>query len=458
VPHTHFVPGQRKTVSSSRLARTAQPAALAARSAARWALSQAAFGEARRAKRDQYVLRTAEDVTQTLGEMKGAVMKVGQVLSLMTGVVPDEMAGQLTALQSNAPPMSYGLVRQVFLEDYGKSPERVFAAFEREPFAAASIGQVHRARLHSGEEVAVKVQYPGVREAIDHDLANVGLFLGAAGMVARGLDVGPVVEDLKQGIRAELDYEREAAAQQRFADLYAGHAFVRIPRVYRELSTGRVLVQEYIEGRPFAEAADLPQAARDEAAEKIFRFAFGNFYRHHLFNGDPHPGNYLLCDDGRIAFLDFGCVVPFDPRVVDQFRAVIQALYEGDLTRWRQATETVGLLRPGAPFSTEELYEHMHWFWKPVLADDVTFTRELAAEMVRRNSQTTGKGGAINKCLNIPPGMVFLTRINFGLAGMFAGLNAHGSWRGIIGEYVYGWEPRTELGRLSAATSHGPSV
>lgn len=442
----------------SRISRTAQPAALAARSAGRWVLAQAAIGSRRRERREELVLRTAEDVTRTLGEMKGAVMKVGQVLSLMTGMVPDEMASQLTALQANAPPMSFDLARSVFIEEYGSPPEALFRDFEHRPFAAASIGQVHRARLRSGERVAIKVQYPGVREAIDHDLANVGMLFGAAGLVARGLDVRAIVEDLKEGIRAELDYGREAANQEHFAKVYRGHAFIRIPHVYRELSRPRVLVQEYIEGRPFAAAADLPQQQRDELAEKIFRFAFGNFYRLHLFNGDPHPGNYLICDDGRVAFLDFGCVARFDPVVVDQFRELLKALYEDDRERWRQAAETVGILRPGAPFTTAELYDHMHWFWKPVLSDTVTFTRELAAEMVRRNSQTTGPGGAINRHLNIPRGMVFLTRINFGLAGMFAGLGATGPWRGIIGEYIYGWPPQTPLGRRSAATMAPPSV
>ncbi len=219
-----------------------------------------------------------------------------------------------------------------------------------------------------------------------------------------------------------------------------------------------MLVLEYIEGRPFAAAAALPQAERDAIAEKVFRFAFGNFYRHRLFNGDPHPGNYLLCDDGRIAFLDFGCVVPFEEEVTERFARLLRALYAGDLEAWRAGAEEVGILRKGAPFSTEELYEHMHWFWKPVLADNVTFTRELAAEMVRRNSQTTGHGGAINKHLNIPRGMVFLTRINFGLAGMFAGLHATANWKAIIGEYIYGWPPQTPLGETSARSSGGTPV
>jgi predicted unusual protein kinase regulating ubiquinone biosynthesis (AarF/ABC1/UbiB family) len=304
----------------------------------------------------------------------------------------------------------------------------------------------------------VKVQYPGVREAIDADLANLGMLLGMAGMVARGLEIGPILEDLKEGIRGELDYRREAAWQERFGELYAGHAFVRVPKVYRELSTGRVLVQELLHGRPFAAARELPQPERDRVAEIVFRFVFGTFYRHRLFNGDPHPGNYLLLDDGRVGFLDYGCVVEFPGEAVERFCVVLRALFSGDLEAWRRGTEEVGILHAGAPYSTEALYEHMHWFWKPVLEARMTFTPEIAAEMVRRNSQTTGAGGAINRHLNIPAGMVFLSRINFGLAGLLGGLQASGPWQGIIREYVDNEAPSTALGRASAESTRGPSI
>ena len=399
------------------------------------------------------MLRTAEDVTRTMGEMKGAVMKVGQVLSLMSGVLPDEMAAQLSSLQSNAPPMSFELVRQVFEKEYGRQPEEVFRKFQKEPFAAASIGQVHRAELKDGTPVAVKVQYPGVREAIDHDLANVGMMIRLGGLVARGLDASQIVKDLESGIRAELDYLREAAWQQRFYDAFEGHAFVRVPRVYHELTRPTVLVQEYIKGRPFAAAKELPQAERDRIGEMIYRFCFGSLYRHGLFNGDPHPGNYLLLGDGGIAFVDYGCVAEFDADTLEAFRRIIRALNAGDIEEWRRATEAVGILLPNAPFETDVIYEHMHWYWAPILEEEVRFTPGLAAEMVRRNTMTTGIGGQINKYCNVPAGMVFLTRINFGLAGLFAGLGANGPWRAIVKEYVEGAPPATELGRLSAGTT-----
>ena len=443
-----------RAVRGNRVTRSWQPARLATSAAIRWAHAHLAFGADRRKdRRQQAMLRTAEDVTRTMGDMKGAVMKLGQVLSLMAGVLPDEMAGQLATLQSNAPPMAYELVEQVFQREYGRSPQQLFRHFERQPFAAASIGQVHRATLHDGSKVAVKVQYPGVAEAIDHDLANVGLMIGLGSLVARGLDPGPIVRDLKDGIRAELDYRNEARWQQRFRDIFEGHPFIRIPRVYHELSTSTVLVQEFIGGRPFSATKHLSQPDRDRIGEIIYRFCFGSIYRHGLFNGDPHPGNYLLLEDGAVAFLDFGCVAEFSKETIDGFKAIIRGLVDDDREAWCAATEAIGILKPAAPFSTEELYAHMHWYWAPILADRVTFTPELAAEMVRRNTQTTGHGGAINRQCNVPEGMVFLTRINFGLAGLFAGLRARGPWRSIVGEYVYETGPSTELGARSAAHS-----
>ena len=446
-------------MGGGRISRTLRPANLAGRAAMRWARSHAALTrDERRRKRDESILRTAEDVTRTMGEMKGAVMKFGQILSLMSGIVPAEMMTELASLQSSAPPMAFNLVEGVFQREFRRSPERVFRGFEREPFAAASIGQVHRAELSDGTRVAVKVQYPGVRQAIEYDLSNVATMIGMAGAVSRGLDAGPIVRDLKEGILAELDYLREAASQQRFYDEFAGHAFIRVPRVHHELTTPAVLVQEYIDGKPFAAALSWDKQARDRLGEIIFRYGFGSIYRHRLFNGDPHPGNYLLCDDGSVAFVDYGCVAEFSDEMIAAFKRIIRALLAGDREEWREALIGAGILMPDAPFTTDELYEHMHWYWEPVLHDELAFTPELAAEMVRRNTQTTGDGGRINRYCNVPAGMVFLSRINFGLSGLLASLGTRRPWRAIVAEYIDDAPPATELGRLSAATSKGAAV
>lgn len=441
-------------VAAGRVGRSLKPVRLAASGAARWTAAHLhPHATARARNRERAMMRTAEDVTRTMGEMKGAVMKLGQIISLMTGVVPDEVAAQLASLQANAPPMAYPLVEQVFAGEFGAPPHKVFRSFEREPFAAASIGQVHRARLRDGTPVAVKVQYPGVREAITADLANVGLMVSLVGAFSRGLDANQIVRDLKEGIAGELDYLNEAASQQRFYDAFAGHAFIRVPRVYHELTTSRILTQEYLSGRPFAAAREMPQGDRDRIGEIIFRYAFGSIYRHALFNGDPHPGNYILLDDGAVAFVDYGCVTEFDARTIEGFRRIIRAIFAEDLEEWRAAVTDIGILREGAPFTTEQLFEHMRWYWAPILEDEVTFTPELAAEMIRRNTATTGEGGRINQWCNVPAGMVFLTRINFGLAGLLASLGSRGPWRAITREWIDDTPPSTELGRLSAATT-----
>ena len=447
-----------RAMSTNRIMRSIAPARLAATAAARWAATYASWGDARRRKRERVMMRTAEDVTRTMGEMKGAVMKLGQILSLMSGVVPDEMTSQLASLQADAPPMAYNLVEEVFQREFGSPPHKLFHHFEKQPFAAASIGQVHRARLDDGARVAVKVQYPGVQQAIEHDLANAGWLISLVGAFSQGLDAATIVRDLKEGILGELDYKREAASQHEFYETFAGHAFVRVPRVYRELSTRHVIVQEFLDGLPFAATRQMPQDERNRIGEIVFRYAFGSIYRHALFNGDPHPGNYLLLPDGKVGFIDYGCVARFSDETIAAFLRVLHALYARDLNAWRVAVEDLGILQRDAPFSTEELYEHMHWYWAPILEDNITFTPELAAEMVRHNTQTTGLGGRINQHCNVPAGMVFLTRINFGLAGLLANLRAEGNWREIVREYTEGIPPTTDLGRASAATSRGPAI
>jgi len=447
-----------RAVGGGRLSRSLVPAQLARRAALRWASSQLTWGESRARRKQEFVMRTAQDVTETMGDMKGAIMKFGQILSLMSGMLPDEMTAELQTLQRNAPPMAYNLVEDVFDRDFGAPPERLFRRFEREPFAAASIGQVHRATTLDGREVAVKVQYPGVQQAIEHDLANVKMMMSLVGALSPGIEPGPIVRELKEGLLGELDYLREAASQQRFYDHFRSHAFIRVPQVVHELTTAHVLVQEFIEGRPFADALDMDQSGRDRIGEIVFRYAFGSIYRHRLFNGDPHPGNYILLDDGAVAFVDYGCVAEFSETAIANFVRVLRALMAGDIEEWRRAIVDMGILRADAPFTTDELYEHMHWYWAPVLEDELTFTPELAREMVRRNTQTTGLGGRINQHCNVPEGMVFLTRINFGLSGLLGNLRARGPWRGIIQEYIDGAAPCTDLGRLSAATSQGPGV
>ncbi len=395
------------------------------------------------------MLRTAEDVTRVMGNMKGVMMKLGQIMSLMNGSVPEGFAERLSTLQSAAPPMAPELVRQVFMEDFGKPPEKIFRRFEARPFAAASIGQVHRAELHDRTKVAVKVQYPGVRDAIAADLANVGTVFGMMGAVAKGFDPGQMVEDLRQGIKDELDYALEATRQQRFADVFKDHPFIKIPRVYPELGSGRVLVQEFVEGKPFAAAREMPQEQRNRIAEIIFRFTFGSMHRYGLFQADPHAGNYLLLEDGRVAFLDFGCIAEFEEDVMDGINRLITGVLTGDKEAWRAAMEDIGYVPPTANLTTEEMWDQLKVYYTFILEDGVTFTPELAASLIKQNLMLTGEAGRVNRQLNIPKGVVFTQRITFGFSGLMASIHATGPWRSITGEYVLHTEPATALGEAS---------
>ena len=246
-----------------------------------------------------------------LGTMKGAAMKLGQVMSFLdVGLVPEEYREEfqrkLGELRDAAPKVRFEDMRKVIEEELEEPVSEVFSEFDTEPIAAASIGQVYRATLHDGRDVAVKVQYPGVAGAVRADMQNLGLILRLMKRVAPGIDVGAIADEVRKRINEELDYELEAQNQRALSRIYRGHPFIVVPPVVTRLSRERVLVTEFVEGTGFEEHKGLPQADRDRIGEVIFRFYMGCLYRHRQFSGDPHPGNYKLLADGRMAFLDFG--------------------------------------------------------------------------------------------------------------------------------------------------------
>src|SRR5437763_7035741 len=244
--------------------------------------------------------------------------------------------------------MSPSLVADVLSEELGDSPHRVFREWDVKPIAAASIGQVHRARTHDGRAVAVKVQYPGVEEAIRADLDNLDVATFAVPFVWRNVDAKGLAAELRVRLIEELDYRTEAAAQQQFASWYAGHPFIEIPDIVPEHSTRRVLTMGIAEGARFSEVEQWTQDQRDKAGETIFRFAFRSLYRFHAFNADPHPGNYLFQPDGRVAFLDFGVVRRFSSEEMAQLLDLVQsAVLEPDAVRLRRAAERAGFVPDG---------------------------------------------------------------------------------------------------------------
>jgi len=444
--------------ASSRTARNAATARVGAKAGSAYALHRArrAFASAeRQAELDaQFELKTAESITEALGNMKGALMKLGQMASYLDQGMPEQVRAALAELQQNAPPMSAELAAQVVREELGEDPDVIFDTWDPAPIAAASIGQVHRAITRDGRAVAVKVQYPGVGDAIRADLDNAGLLFGAIGMLFPGLEPGPLVEELRTRLSEELDYRIEAANQRLFAGFYDGHPFIHIPEVLAELSTERVLTTELAEGARFEEVEGWSQAERDLAAEAIYRFVFGSLYQLHAFNGDPHPGNYLFRPGGQVTFLDFGLVKRFQPKAVTEAEEMIRAMVlDHDIPRYRQLLVEVGLLVDDGTLTDEQIEDYFGHFYDFVLEDEVrTMTPEYASETVRRFFDTSGPHGEVMRSANVPPEFVIIQRINLGLYAILGQLRATANWRRIAEEIwpMVGGPPSTELGRQAA--------
>lgn len=439
--------------STTRAARTASLAVLGSKVGTATAATKAQqlfASPERRAELDQALqLRTAEEVAAALGTMKGALMKLGQMASYLDDAVPEPMREALAALQQDAPPMSGELAASVVEAELGTSPERAFAEWDPVPMAAASIGQVHRAVTHEGTEVAVKVQYPGVDDAIRADLQNTGLLFSAVGMMFPGLDAAPLVAELQARLVEELDYSLEADHQRLFADYYRGHPFIHIPEVVDGLSTARVLTTGLATGARFDEVVTWPDEERNLAAEAIFRFVFRSLYRRHVFNGDPHPGNYLFRPGGHVTFLDFGLVKRFEPSETATFEQMIRTMVvDPDPKEFRRIIEGVGLLQPGAPVSTAEVLDYFGHFYEFVTTDTVTtMTPEYASETVRRTFDTTSP---VTRYASVPPSFVIIQRINLGLYAILGRLHARANWRRVAEELwpVTNGPPSTPLGEL----------
>ena len=403
---------------------------------------------------EQFELRTAEQVAEALGGMKGAFMKLGQMASYLDVGLPDHAREALAGLQQDAPPMSAELAAGVVERELGARPENLFLEWDPAPLASASIGQVHRAITRDGRAVAVKVQYPGVDEAIAADMDAAGMVFGAMGLAFSGFDPGPLVDEIRDRVIEELDYVNEARNQQLFADAYRDHPFIHVPDVVTELSTGRVLTTDLAEGVRFEAMTGWSQDERNLAAESIYRFVFRSLYRLNAFNGDPHPGNYLFQPGGKVTFLDFGLVKHFTEPEIDIFGDMIRALVlEGDTGRYRSIVESIGLLKPGTPVSDDQVYEYFSHFYEFVLHDEeVTITPQWSTDAVSRYFDPTGPHGPIIKAANLPPSFVIIQRINLGLMAILGDLRATANFRRIADE-LWPWvdgPPSTDMGKAEA--------
>jgi predicted unusual protein kinase regulating ubiquinone biosynthesis (AarF/ABC1/UbiB family) len=445
--------------SRGRAVRSVEVATLGAKAGGTYALHRARRVFASAERRDEldaeHQLRTAEQVADALGHMKGALMKLGQMASYLDQGLPEPVREQLARLQADAPSMTPELAAQVVRDELGAPPEGIFATWDPVPMAAASIGQVHRAITNDGLAVAVKVQYPGVDEAIDADLDNAGLLVQIIAMVFPGVEPEPIVEELRVRVREELDYVQEADNQQLFARSYDGHPFIHVPSVVEHLSSKRVLTTELAQGARFHELLTWSQDEKNLAAESIYRFVFGSLYRLGAFNGDPHPGNYLFRTGGRVTFLDFGLVKRFTPSEIELLARMSETfVVQRDMNAFRAVVAEAGFLKDSARFSDEQLRDYFKHFWEFVLEDEpMTTTPEWSSESVRRFFDPTGEHGEIMRAANVPASFVILQRINLGLGAVLGELRATCNWRRIAEEQ---WPfvdraPSTPLGALEAS-------
>jgi predicted unusual protein kinase regulating ubiquinone biosynthesis (AarF/ABC1/UbiB family) len=429
---------------------------LTARRGGHWAVVKirgAAASEARRAELErQFAIRSAEDVARELGNMKGAIMKAGQLLSFVADGLPPEAQAALAQLQSDVPPMAPRLAEQVVREELGADPERLFLDWNPVPVAAASIGQVHRAVLHDGRVVAVKVQYPGVDRAIANDLANAELLYKMFGALAlRNLDVKAIVDELRERMADELDYHIEAAHQTEIGARFADHPFIRIPAVVPERSARRVLTTEWADGLRLDDfLAQADEATRQRAAEVVFRFTQAGVHRHGIFNGDPHPGNYRFSLDGTVTFLDFGLVKRWSTGELEQLEPLLDRLLELDPQATVDAMVDAGFLAPDHGLDPALVWQYASGPYVPYLQDRFTFEPGWTGSALGALIDLNGPYSPVFRALDMPTSFVILDRVVWGTSALLGRFRAANRWRAILAEYREDAAPSTPLGELEA--------
>jgi predicted unusual protein kinase regulating ubiquinone biosynthesis (AarF/ABC1/UbiB family)/DNA-binding XRE family transcriptional regulator len=384
----------------------------------------------------------ARHLVDTLGELKGAAMKLGQTLGYLDFGISEEARAELATLQVISKPMSPAAIATVFIEEFGEPPRRLFAEWTPQPFAAASIGQVHRARLHSGEEVAVKVQYPNIVAAIETDLRGAALVDTMSSLVFRGQERGIVMAEMRERFQEECDYRLEADNQERFRRAHAGCPGLRIPRVFEEFTRPRVLVTALEQGEnldSFLAHASAEQ--RNRAAAIIWRFVVDSVFRDHVAHVDPHPGNFLFAD-GDVVVLDFGCVKKLPAELMVDWRQLMRAVLEGRSEVVRTKLLEMGFVPDPRRYDLDAHYRLLLTFYEPSLSEQpFSFTPEFA----QRNWHEAMTDNPNKFRINLPRDWVFINRMQFGLYGLLARLGASGDFREPLLRLLYEpGEPRPE--------------
>jgi len=447
-------------IPTSRVGRSAKIGGLAAGQALRQAGTRAAnvtrSKQAGDAALERRHIEAAEQIVTALGTMKGAAMKIGQVMSFLdVGMVPEEYREEfqrkLAALRDAAPTVTFNQMRKVIEDELDDKLSAVFEDFDQEPIAAASIGQVYRATLAGGRQVAVKVQYPGVAAAVRADMQNLGLILRLAKRIAPGMDPKAIGDEIRARIHDELDYELEAQNQRSLVRIFRAHPFIVIPEVITSLSRERVMVSDYVHGVGFEELKTYPQADRDRIGEILFRFYFGCLYRHGQFSGDPHPGNSMLLDDGRMAFFDFGLFKRMPPDALELEIQVARAVIDGDTERIMRLGTEVGFFPEPGKFKPDRVLEHFRaatsWY---TVDEAIDLTPQYATQVMIDMSDPRSEYFGQLRHESAPPDHIFGRRMEVLTLAVLAQLRARGNFHRIAREWFYRDPPATELGRQEA--------
>ncbi len=368
-------------------------------------------------------LRAAE----VLGNLRGLAAKVGQMASYVDGEVPERYRQAyetaLTSLRSSTQTSSPDAIRRVVEQELGAPIHELFAEWESEPFASASIGQVHRARLLDGQPVAVKVQHPGIENAVESDLRNASVFQSMVGaLLPRGVDTKRIFNEIQARFREELDYTREAENQTRFLNMHAGDSQITIPNVIPSRTSRRVITSEFIEGVPLESIVGSSETDRAKYATTLWRFEFKGLLQHGLFNADPHPGNFLFQPGNRIAFLDFGCVQHLDASML----AAARRLHEAAVIRDEQAfaAAVVQMLNTRGGTFERAVIAYVRRCFEPIFGSPFRMNSQYVRSVVSGVRPLKSELFAKDKSFVMPPpGWAFVNRLQFGFYSILAKLN-----------------------------------
>lgn len=377
--------------------------------------------------------RTAEQLFKVLGELKGGAMKFGQALSVFEAALPEEVAGPyraaLTKLQEAAPPMPARTVHEVLGERLGEDWRELFTEFDDKPAAAASIGQVHRAVWHDGRDVAVKVQYPGAGQALLSDLAQLGRVARLFGPLIPGMDIKPLIAELRARVSEELDYALEAEAQGVHAEEFTGDEDVFVPAVVHQAD--QVLVTEWMNGVPLSEViSGGSREERDRAGQLLARFLFAGPARTGLLHADPHPGNFRLLVDGgpsggwRLGVLDFGTVDRLPDGLPLPIGTALRLALDGDAEAVHELLREEGFVKPAIELDPDAVLDYLVPIIEPARADSFTFTRSWMRNQAARVADPRSPAYALGKQLNLPPAYLLIHRVTLSTIGVLCQLGA----------------------------------